>query len=173
MKKSLVCLVALAMLVGAVVAQDKTPNFSGTWVLDRSQSDPPGGFGAGRGGGGQMANAEVLLIIEHQEPTLKIKRIIRTEQGERTQELVYTTDGKENKNPGMRGAEVKSKSKWEKGKLVTKASQTIETPQGTVDLEITEIRSLSEDGKTLTVEITTVTPMGERKRKEVYVKKEG
>jgi hypothetical protein len=172
MKRSLAGFVAIVMLLGLAIAQEKTPNFSGTWVLDRSRSDPPGGFGGGRGGG-PMANAEVVLIIEHQEPTLKITRLVKTPQGDRTQELVYTTDGKENKNPGMRGAEVKSKSKWDKGKLVTKASQTIETPQGTVDLEITEIRSLSEDGKTLTVETTTVSPMGERTRKEVYVKKEG
>lgn len=85
-------------------------------------------------------------------------------------ELVYTTDGKENKNPGMRGGELRSKTRWEKGKLVTKGTQTIESPMGTMELEITETYTLSEDGKTLILETTTVTPRGERTRKQVFVK---
>ena len=154
----------LVLGIGAM-AQEK-PNLSGTWVLDKEKSDPPGMGMGGRGG----FNPDVTLIIEHQEPVLKIKRIIKTERGEQAQELVYTTDGKENKNPGMRGGELRSKTRWEKGKLVTKGTQTIESPMGTMELELTETYTLSEDGKTLILETTTVTPRGERTRKQVFVK---
>lgn len=93
---------AISVLVLGLVglAQEK-PNLSGTWVLDKEKSDPPGMGMGGRGG----FNPDVTLIIEHQEPVLKIKRIIKTERGEQVQELLYTTDGKENVNPGMRGGE--------------------------------------------------------------------
>lgn len=150
--------------MGSAGAQEK-PNLSGTWVLDKEKSDPPMGMG-GRGG----FNPDVTLIIEHQEPVLKIKRIVKTERGEQVQEQVFTTDGKENKNPGMRGGEFRSKTQWDKGKLVTKGTQTIESPMGTMELEITETRTLSEDGKTLIIETRTVTPQGERTRKQVFVK---
>jgi hypothetical protein len=125
----------------------------------------------GMGGRGGIT-PDITLIIEHQEPVLKIKRIIKTERGEQVQELVYTTDGKENKNPGMRGGEFRSKTRWDKGKLVTKGTQTIESPMGTIDLEITETRTLSGDGKTLVIETRTVTPQGERTRRQVFVKRE-
>jgi len=161
MKRSLVFVMGCLLVAGVAFAQEK-PNFSGTWVLDKAKSDP-----MGRPGG---PSPDVTLIIEHKEPTLKIKQIIKTEQGERVQELSYTTDGKENKNPGFRGGEVITKSKWEDGKLVTKGSQTMETPQGTMTMELTEIRTLSEDGKTLTVQTTRTTPGGERTTKQVYTK---
>jgi hypothetical protein len=125
----------------------------------------------GMGGRGGIT-PDITLIIEHQEPVLKIKRIIKTERGEQVQELVYTTNGKENKNPGMRGGEFRSKTRWDKGKLVTKGTQTIESPMGTIDLEITETRTLSGDGKTLVIETRTVTPQGERTRRQVFVKRE-
>jgi hypothetical protein len=72
----------------------------------------------------------------------------------------------------MRGGEFRSKTRWDKGKLVTKGTQTIESPMGTIDLEITETRTLSGDGKTLVIETRTVTPQGERTRRQVFVKRE-
>jgi hypothetical protein len=165
MKRAAVVVIGLLTLGLVGVAQEK-PNLSGTWVLDKEKSDPPGMGMGGRGG----FNPDITLIIEHQEPVLKIKRIVKTERGEQVQELTYTTDGKENVNPGMRGGEFRSKTKWEKGKLVTKGTQTIQSPMGTMDLEVTETRRLSEDGKTLIIETTTVTPQGEWTRKQVFVK---
>jgi hypothetical protein len=167
MKRWIVLTIASLALGGVGLAQEK-PNLSGTWVLDKERSDPPGMGMGGRGG----ITPDITLIIEHQEPVLKIKRIIKTERGEQVQELVYTTNGKENKNPGMRGGEFRSKTRWDKGKLVTKGTQTIESPMGTIDLEITETRTLSGDGKTLVIETRTVTPQGERTRRQVFVKRE-
>ncbi len=164
--KRWIALAIASLALGFVGLAQEKPNLSGTWVLDKEKSDPPGMGMGGRGG----FSPDITLIIEHQEPVLKIKRIIKTERGEQVQELVYTTDGKENKNPGMRGGEFRSKTRWDKGALVTKGTQTVESPMGTIDLEIIETRTLSEDGKTLVIETRTVTPQGERTRRQVFVK---
>lgn len=180
MKKAFVLMFGFLLLASLAFAQGKTPDFSGTWVLDKTKSDPIMMGGRGGGGGGQPGMMpDVTLTIEHSGTTLKIKRVTKTEQGERVEERTYTTDGKENINQvagfgrgggGGTPSEFKSKSKWEGSKLVIKGSTTRETPNGPITIETTEVRSLSEDGKTLTVEITTSTPQGDRTRKEVYNK---
>jgi hypothetical protein len=166
MKKAFVLVFGFLLLASLALAQGKTPDFSGTWVLDKAKSDPMMG-GRGGGGGGQPGMMpDVTLTIEHSGTTLKIKRVTKTEQGDRVQDLAYTTDGKENTNPGGRGGEVKSKSTWDGAKLVTKWTQ--ETPQGSS--EVTEVRSLSADGKTLTIETTRVFQGEPRTTKQIFNK---
>jgi hypothetical protein len=61
---------------------------------------------------------------------------------------------------------VKSTAKWEGSSLV------IETTREFNGMTITtkEVRTLSADGKTMTVDSTSQTPQGEVKRKVVYAK---
>ncbi len=99
---------------------------------------------------------------------LVLKRKVEFQGEERTFESRHTTDGKENINEGFRGSSVKSKTHWEGAKLVTES--VMETPNGT--RETKEVRSLSADGKTMTVEITSKGGFGEGTRKMVYNKKE-
>jgi len=105
------------------------------------------------------------MTIVHKDPQLNIKRKFEFQGEERTQELKYTTDGKPNTNAGFRGNTVKSKTYWDGDKLVTEATR--ESPQGTVETK--EIYSLSEDGKTLMVEMSRSGASGAG-RKLVYNK---
>ena len=106
--------------------------------------------------------------ITHDGDALVVKRKVEFQGEERTFESRHTTDGKENVNEGFRGSSVKSKTHWEAAKLVTES--VMETPNGT--RETKEVRSLSADGKTMTVEVTSKGGFGEGTRKMVYNKKE-
>jgi len=146
-----------------IFAQGAKPDFSGVWNLDKDKSEMGGGSGGGSGGGPRMMSPS--MTIEHKDPQLIIKRKFEFQGEERTQESKYTTDGKPNTNEGYRGRSVKSKTYWDGDKLVTEATR--ETPQGT--FETKEIYSLSEDGKTLTIETSRVGASGPS-RKSVYSK---
>jgi hypothetical protein len=142
-----------------IFAQGAKPNFSGVWNLDKDKSDMSGG----PGGGPRMVSPS--MTIEHKDPQLIIKRKFEFQGEERTQEMKYTTDGKPNTNEGFRGRTVKSKTSWDGDKLVTEATR--ETPQGT--FETKETYSLSDDGKSLTIEMTRAGATGPS-RKSVYTK---
>ena len=106
------------------------------------------------------------MVVEHTEPNLTIKRKANFQGEERTQELKYTTDGKKNTNEGFFGMTAESKTHWEGDKLITES--TTETPRGV--METKEIRSLSADGNTMTVEMTTKGGPREGTRKMVFIK---
>jgi hypothetical protein len=166
-----VSLAPLMLLLCAVVVlgQDAKPNFSGDWTLDREKSEmgeprSGGGGGGGRGRGMGMGSFSITQDGE----TLVLKRKVEFQGEERTFESRHTTDGKENINEGFRGSSIKSKTHWDGAKLVTES--VMETPNGT--RETKEVRSLSADGKTMTVEITSKGGFGEGTRKMVYNKKE-
>ena len=169
MKVRLVSVATMLFLyLGVAWGQDTKPNFTGEWTLDREKSEMgeprPGGGGGGRGRGMGMGS----VSITHDGDTLVLKRKVEFQGEERTFESRYTSDGKENVNEGFRGNSVKSKTHWETAKLVTES--VMETPNGT--RETKEVRSLSADGKTMTVEITSKGGFGEGTRKMVYNKKD-
>ena len=143
------------------------PNFTGDWTLDREKSE--------------MGERDLEVVVagdagwvwvRFRSRTMAthvvMKRKVEFQGEERTFESRYTTDGKENVNEGFRGNSIKSKTRWEGTKLVTES--VMETPNGT--REIKEVRSLSADGKTMTVETTSKGGFGEGTRKLVYNKKE-
>ena len=170
MRSRLEGVITLLLLYAVVaLAQDTKPNFAGEWTLDREKSEmgeprPGAGGGGGRGRGMGMGS----FSITHDGDALVVKRKVEFQGEERTFESHYTTDGKENVNEGFRGSSVKSKTHWEGAKLVTES--VMETPNGT--RETKEVRSLSPDGKTMTVEVTSKGGFGEGTRKMVYNKKE-
>jgi len=159
----------LLLCVAVGFGQDTKPNFTGDWTLDREKSEmgepgPGGGGGGGRGRGMGMGS----FSITHEGDALVVKRKVEFQGEERTFESRHTTDGKESVNEGFRGSSIKSKTRWEGAKLVTES--VMETPNGT--RETKEVRSLSADGKTMTVETTSKGGFGEGTRKLVYNKKE-
>lgn len=161
MRTSLLSLTALATLAASAGAQAQA-DFSGTWKRNAEKSDPMGGPGGG--GGGMMANATWTITQTADKITIAIQA------GEMNRTSTYTLDGKESVNPGMRGAEVKSTAKWEGASLVIESTQTMSGPNGDMTITSKEVRTLSEDGKTMTVVTTRVTPQGERTTKAVYDK---
>jgi len=151
---------ALAAIVSAAgaTAQDH-PDFSGTWKINVIKSDAAP---AGRGGQ-QMDMSNLTLTITQ---TAELLTIVQSGLGpERT--TTYYLDGRESTNAAMRG-EMKSTSKWDADKLVTDGSATMQTPNGERTVTIKEVRTLSKDGKTLTVSTTTDSPMGARTQKRVF-----
>jgi hypothetical protein len=171
----------LGILGGFVFAQIEKPNFSGTWLFDKEKSDLGASGGEGqrpperdkqgdpanqrsRMGGPGMPRVPAKIVIEHKDPQLFIKRTMVFGGEERVQELKYTTDGQANSNEGFRGRVVESRTHWEDNRLVTQSN--METPRGRV--ETTESRSLSNDGSTMTVEVTTKGGPMEGTRKLVY-----
>ena len=171
MKSRQVSVATMMLLLCVTVAfgQDTKPNFTGDWTLDREKSEmgeprPGAGGGGGRGRGMGMGS----FSISHESDALVVKRKVEFQGEERTLESRYTTDDKENVNEGFRGSSVKSKTRWEGTKLVTES--VMETPNGT--RETKEIRSLSADAKTMTVDTTIKGGFGEGTRKLVYNKKE-
>lgn len=143
--------VILLAIMGAVIlpfaarAQGKA-DLSGTWTLDASKSDAP----MGRGGRGGPAGP---IEIKQTATTITI--------GPAT----YKLDGSESVNEG-RGGQMKSKAHWDGAKLV------IETTRDMQGMTMTskEVRSLSADGKEMTVEIAISTPQGDRNQKQVFTK---
>ena len=172
MKSRLEGVITLLLLYAVVAwAQDTKPNFAGEWTLDREKSEmgePRPGGGGGGGGGRGRGMGMGSFSITHDGDALVVKRKVEFQGEERTFESHYTTDSKENVNEGFRGSSVKSKTHWEGAKLVTES--VMETPNGT--RETKEVRSLSPDGKTMTVEVTSKGGFGEGTRKMVYNKKE-
>jgi hypothetical protein len=70
----------------------------------------------------------------------------------------------------MRGGETKSKAKWDGASLVIESVSNISGPNGDMQITSKEVRTLSADGKTMTVVLTRMTANGETTRKTVYEK---
>lgn len=149
-------LIALLAFVVALPAMAiaQTPNFSGKWIQDMEKSDPAMG---GRGPAGPqnltITQTATEITFERETPNGVMK-------------TVYKLDGSESVNAMGRGGEVKSKSAWEGGKLVTKYSRTM----GETTVEVTETRSLEADGTLTVVSAMKGGPQGDTTRKMVFKK---
>ena len=106
------------------------------------------------------------LTIDHKEQQLVIKQTMNFGGEERIRTSSFTTDGKESTNPGFGGRSIPSRTHWEGNRLVTQTS--METRMGPMDVK--EVRSLSDDGKTMTVVRTTTGGPRERTQTLVYLK---
>jgi hypothetical protein len=174
------CAWLAAALMFASVAASQAPasgsTFAGTWVLDASKSQfggGPGGGGPGGGGGGGQTAPEETMTVKQEGDKITVERKIKGQQGERTVNDAYTTDGKEGDfTMQMRGNEVKGKrtAKLNGGALEVLDKANVETPNGPMTFETTSKWSLSADGKVLTVEQTRTTPRGPQTSKRVYNK---
>ena len=165
----------LALIVsGSLAAQQ--PDFSGSWKLNPAMSDTtpmgapprgdaPGGGRPGMGGGRGMMMATEVFITQ-----LTSRMTIEQKFGERARTSTYSLDGSESRNVGMAGADFVTTSGWEGSTIVTKGRNSFKTPMGDMTIESNEVRSISEDGKQMTVETTIVSPRGTNKRKLVYDK---
>lgn len=134
------------------------PNFSGTWKLNVEKSDPAGNMGGGGGGGGMSAPLTITQTATE----------LVTEQtfGDQVRKATYYLDGRESTNPGMRGGESKSKARWDGQSLVIETTSMM--GENAVTTKV--VRTLSEDGKMMTVVTTRPGRDGETTRKTVFDK---
>lgn len=140
----------------ATTSAGPRPNLSGVWKVNVAKSD----FGV------LPAPESRVDTIEHNDPTLKVAVKEEGPQGKRDYVLNLTTDGKENVNTPAAGVELKSISNWEGNALVTTTKLKFQDN----DITIKETRTVSEDGKTITVNSHLASPMGEADQKIVYEK---
>lgn len=142
--KKLVLVATVALLLAGFAAAK--PNFTGDWKLNVSKSS----FGE------FPAPSSMTMKVAHEEPGLKVATAMVSDYGEWNTEASYTTDGKECINK-MRETESKSVLKWDGDTLMfdTKAEF------GGNPMTIADKWTLSEDGKTLTVERKFTSDRGE------------
>lgn len=132
--------------------------------------DGPGGWGGpgpapgARGGDPQTMGVAETLEILHEEPQLTVRFPMQFGEEEQIFEFRHTTDGRKSRNTVPGGGVVKAQSKWKKDRLTT--TSTAEGPMGT--MQVTETRSLSEDGRMMTVEHTMRSTFMDWRRKLVY-----
>lgn len=140
---------ATILLAASSVAAQKKPNFSGTWEMDKAKSQLRL----------QSQLEHLVMVIEHQEPKLKVTVTEKhaPPTGERNYVLQLTADGSEiSSTLGQGTIPQSSRTSWEAAKLVTKWNQANEStpmsgPQRGRGLPKTETWTLAEDGKTLTI----------------------
>lgn len=144
----------LALAVAALPAAAK-PNFTGTWKLVADKSD----FGP------MPAPEKLEQKIEHNDPEVKVTATQSTQNGEVTAELSYNTEGKETTNQ-LRGQPMKSTAKWDGEALAVDSKLDF---QGN-EITLSDKWTLSEDGKTLTMNRKINSPQGELEMKIVLAK---
>ena len=94
----------LLLLGVAVVAAQAEPQFAGSWVLDRSQSQFPTHEGRGHGAPSPQAQpAQVTLMVEQHGNTLKVTRTMTMGSRERSMTDTLVTDGSDQTHQGYRG----------------------------------------------------------------------
>jgi hypothetical protein len=157
MRKSsfrLFSLTLLTLAVGLVQAHAKT-DFSGTWKANTGKSD----FGP------MPPPDSIVEKIVHADPSLKVNIAQTGGQGDMTYDQVFTTDGKECVNH-MADNEFKSTLKWEGDDLVADTKGSFDGN----DFTAKEHWTLSDGGKTMTVQRHISTAMGEFDMKLVFEK---
>ena len=143
----------------SALAADK-PNFTGTWEMNKGQSD----FG-------QMAPQTVpdkltQKITQKGEAELRAESTMVGASGTASTDMKYKLDGSESTNKNQMG-EVKSLAKWEGDHIAITSKREV---QG-MSIGLSEKWEVSADGKVMTVNRTmTGSPMGDIVTKMVFDK---
>ena len=168
MKKPLLILGLMLLPTLAMAA----PDFSGSWVLNKSNSDPapndmywmtreaPGGGGGGRG------NAQVVINVHQDAKTLQVADSQHPNRA-------YMLDGTEHTVPTDTGVEKAHITAGIQGDdLIIDTSEPYGGMPGNATLKVKETWSISPDGKTLTVTTTRAVAAKTVTFKQVYNKTE-
>jgi hypothetical protein len=161
----------LALVVTTAQAQ---PQFTGTWVLDRAQSQLPNRGAHGKGMANPQAQpSEVKLIVEQQGSTLKATRSVAHGTRERAMTETFVADGSERTETTPRGGTSVTKATLGGDRLVVNKAHTRpakEQGQPAQSFSRESVWMLSKDGRTLTIDTTMHTPRGDRTMKAVFTK---
>jgi hypothetical protein len=152
--------IALCMAVASAKA-----DFSGTWILDKSKSEglPPG--------------MDQTMTVVHNGDKLSLETKLVTEQEEQVVADSYTLDGKEAefspKTPNGQAGKGKRTAKWaaDGNGIEVNENSTFDGPEGSVNIQMTRIWTLSADGKTLKIDIAAEGPNGKQQVKRTFTRK--
>jgi hypothetical protein len=135
--------------------------------------------GGGNGGGGATGDnggrGDRPQRLEEGQ-TVRIRQtddrlIVTEQQADGAMMSNYPLDGKETTN-NAGNAVTRSKTKWEGVAIVTDSTRTTDTGRGKLEMKSREIRSLSDDGRTMTVRNELDTPRGKQTMTVTYSKVE-
>jgi hypothetical protein len=166
--KTLSGLSLVALVVVLASAQEKV-NFSGTWVMDKSQSDVSQLMGLSDDPE-KARNASMTMVVEQQGSNLRVNRMLKTQGEERKEIHTYKIGGGETTNTGSRGETVVGRAFWEGDKLAIVSTITRRGPLRDISAETRGVWSLSPDAKTLTISVLVNSPRGEQRGKAVFDK---
>jgi hypothetical protein len=135
------------------------PDFTGTWLLDRTKSNV-----------GSSSRPDQPLKIVHRDPELRITHRSENNGQVNALDLVYYTDARGETNPttmflstgtdmNQQGHDkdvTKSKTGWSGNKLVTRSTLRNVIAGRFLEFEIVDEWRLSDDGKTLTQTSRTI-----------------
>ena len=152
--------IAVLLAATTLVAQSH-PDLSGTWVLNRAKSTV-----AAQGRPSEPAEGEAQSLVLDVEQT--VSQVTITRRGGAADLIVLAFDGREVQSKGPRGGLVTSRSRWEGTVLVTESSREVTGPKGTYTVSARDERSLSADGRTMTLKSVSKTPRGEFTRSLVF-----
>ena len=158
--KAFVIAILVLLLVLLCAAQESNtstskksrPDLSGRWMLEFSEDS--------KGKTIKMIE-EIVLVVKHQEPEVKF---LENAGGEKEQELNYYTDGRGEENlpeisihtgqggdSGQFDQKLKSKTKWDGEKLVSRANLQRTVNGHLYRMELVKEWKLSKDGNALTL----------------------
>ena len=132
--------VSLSLVFATVVSAQSVPNFSGRWVLNTAKGKNLG----------MMSALKDTLDISQTAKELVIHDTSSFQGRDNTRELRYDLSGKTVANDGPMGDHNETVAKWVAGKIVT--TWTRDGAVAGTKSVMTETRSLSADGKTMTLE---------------------
>jgi hypothetical protein len=158
------------VVVSVIMASAQSQvDFSGTWLLDKSQGDVQQLLGAGQLVT-NVQNASLSMAIEQRGTTLKVIRTLKNEGEEKHETHTYRTDGTETTNTGMRGETVLTKASWHGPNLVVVSSRKLRIVMREFSINSRGVWSLSPDGKVLTIDAEVHSPRGDQRVKAVFDK---
>lgn len=166
MKQRIVLLSVTALiLTGSLALAAAKPNFSGTWVMDKTKSE------------GIPPNVEQTMTLAQVGDNLTLQNKIVTPEGDINIQDAFTINGKEVEFTQKRNdEEIKGKrtSKWLADGNSFESDEEFTTVGGDnlpITQQITRKWVISADGKTFTVDLFGKTPNGDLHTKRVFVKK--
>jgi hypothetical protein len=142
---SLLLFLFLAFTVFGQTEKEKSnkkekPDFSGTWILDKSKSKKP--------------SYDLTLTVAHREPELKITSVFESRGEKKTQEQVYYTDGRRLSDFKEYSGNVSQEMYWLGSNIILKSSSAFRLGgRGNRETETIEEWEISKDGNFLTVTI--------------------
>jgi hypothetical protein len=166
--KALSGLAVAVLTVVLVNAQDKV-NFSGTWVVDKSQSDVAQLMGLSDDPG-KTRDSSMTMVIEQQGSDLRVTRVMKTQGEERKEIHRYKIGSGQTSNTGFAGETVMGRAFWEGDQLVIVSTRTWRVLMKEISAESRGVWSLSPDGQHLTIAAQVNSPRGEQRGKAVFVK---
>jgi hypothetical protein len=143
----------------STAALAQAPNFAGTWKLDDAKSQVVAT--AGMTGLSPAGAPKTLHITQPENGSVVIESQINE-----AHVRIYKP-GRETSTPAGQGGAVTMVSKWNGGSLASEGA--MKAPNGDT-VPIREVLSLSADGKTLTIEVSTTGPAGKASSTLTYSK---